>query len=219
MTAFAMLDATDPRFWNDAAESYAAKPVGNPDAFDRKTAVTRALIQPGDTVLDIGCGTGSFCLRLADTGAQVHGLDLSPEMIRIAREKAEAAGAQNVHFHVGPFDGSFSAFGPQSLDAVFAYSLLHLVPDRAGALRRMFALLRPGGAFVASTTCLGESWVPYGVVIGLMQRLGKAPWVDTKLSKAALHAEMEAAGFVDLQTPEVGAESTIDFVVARKPGT
>jgi 2-polyprenyl-3-methyl-5-hydroxy-6-metoxy-1,4-benzoquinol methylase len=211
-----MTAAADPRFWNENAEMYAAKPVDNPEAFDRKTEVTKALIEPDHTVLDIGCGTGSFVLRLASTGAQVHGLDLSTEMIRIARGKARDAGAPNVHFHAGAFDASFTAFEPGTLDGVFAYSLLHLVPDRTDALQRMYALLRPGGYLVASTVCLGESWVPYSLVLGVMRWMGKAPWVCTGLTKAGLHAEMEAAGFVEVRGVEVGASATTDFVVARK---
>lgn len=210
--------AADPRFWNENAETYAARPVANPAAFDRKTDITKALIEPGHTVLDIGCGTGSFCLRLASTGAQVHGLDLSMEMVRIARGKARDAAADNVHFHTGPFDDSFTAFEPGSLDGVFAYSLLHLVPDREAALAQMFALLRPGGYLVASTVCLGESWVPYALMLKVMQWVGKAPWVSTTLSKAQLHDDIRAAGFVDLQPHDVGQSSTTDFVVAHKPG-
>lgn len=213
-----MTPTADPHFWNERAESYAAQPVANPDAFDRKTAVTRALVEPGHTVLDIGCGTGSFCLRLAPTGADVHGLDLSAEMIRIARDKARDGGVENATFHVGPFDETFIAFGPKSLDGIFAYSLLHLVPDREAALNQIFRLMKPGGYFVASTVCLGESWVPYTLMLKVMQWLGKAPYVEARLSKAQLHSDVEAAGFVALETPDVGAKAIVDFLVARKPG-
>jgi len=214
-----MTATADARFWNDLAENYAAKPVDNPDAFDRKTEITRALIQPGHTVLDVGCGTGSFCLRLAPTGAEVHGLDISSEMIRIARGKVEAAEVSNVHFHVGPFDDTFTALGPGSLDGLFAYSLLHLIRDRKGALKQAFELLKPGGYLVASTVCLGETWVPYSPVLAVMRLVGKAPsWVAARLSKDELHADMRAAGFVDLEPHDVGQKNTTDFLVARKPG-
>ena len=212
-----MTPTADPTFWNEKAESYAAKPVSDPDAFDRKTSITRALIEPGHAVLDIGCGTGSFCLRLAPTGADVHGLDLSEEMVRIARDKARDAAVDNVTFHVGPFDETFTAFGPKSLDGIFAYSLLHLVPDRVAALDQIVRLLKPGGYFVASTVCLGETWVPYTPMLKVMRWLGKAPYVESRLSKAQLHSDVEAAGFVGLETPDVGAEAIVDFLVARKP--
>jgi len=205
----------DAAFWNDLAERYSRQPLANPGAFERKIEVTRALIRPTHTVLDIGCGTGSLALRLASGAAMVHGLDLSSEMIRIARGKAEAAGAANVRFHVRPF-GSFAHFLPGSVDGICAFSLLHLVEERPAALGRIFELLRPGGFFVSSTVCLGESWLPYRPILQVMRWLGKAPRVDI-LRKRTLEDEIRDAGFEEIQQPEVGADSSIAFVVARKP--
>jgi len=206
----------DAAFWNRLAEKYAKQPVGDPDAFDRKIEITKSRMTPRDVVLDIGCGTGSLALRLAPDGAQLHGLDLSSEMIRIGRGKAEAQGVDNVSFHVGAFDDSLTAFAPESLDGICAYSLLHLVEDRAAALSRIYRLLKPGGFFVSSTVCLGESWVPYGPVIAVMRWFGKAPMVKI-FPKATLAQEILQAGFVDLEQPDVGASKEIGFMVATKP--
>jgi len=203
-------------FWDNLAERYAAQPVANPDAFERKIAINRALMTPDDVVLGIGCGTGSLALRLAPSAKHVHGLDVSSEMVRIARGKAADQGATNVTFHVGPFDDSFGTFGAGSLDGVCAYSILHLLEDREAALARIFELLKPGGWFVSSTVCLGESWVPYPLVIGLMRMVGKAPKVST-FKVSSLVDEMRAAGFTDIETPDVGAKVIVGFVVARKP--
>jgi ubiquinone/menaquinone biosynthesis C-methylase UbiE len=203
-------------FWNELAERYARQPVANPGAFERKIAITRSRMKPTDVVLDIGCGTGSLALRLAPSAAAVHGLDISDEMIRIARGKAQAEGADNVTFHVGAFDASFARFGPASLDGVCAYSLLHLVADRPAALDRVYQLLKPGGFFVTSTVCLGESWIPYRPILQAMRWLGKAPRVSI-LRKRVLEQELLSAGFVALDQPDVGAEPTIAFVVAEKP--
>ncbi len=204
----------DATFWNQLAEEYAAKPVELPEAFERKIAITRGLMHPDHVVADIGCGTGSLALRLADTAQHVHGLDLSSEMVRIARGKA--AGVDNVDFHVGPFDDSVP-WSPESLDGLCAYSLLHLVEDRRGALDRIFKLLKPGGYFVSSTACLGGTWVPYGAIITVMRWLGRAPFVAV-FPAATLLDDMARAGFVDIERHEVGAKATTAFVVARKPG-
>ena len=205
-------------FWDGIAESYAARPVDDPEAFERKIALIRERMKPGDVVLDIGCGTGSLCLRLADAGREVHGLDLSEAMIRIARAKAEDQAVDNVHFHVGPFDEGFTAFGDASLDGICACSILHLVEDRAAFLAQAHRLLKPGGFFVASTVSLRESWVPYGALIGVMRWFGKAPRVVSSLSKADVRTAIEAAGFVDVTEPDVGAERKVSFVLARKKG-
>jgi arsenite methyltransferase len=208
-------DVTADVFWNQIAEKYAKQPVENPDAFDRKIAITKSLMKPGDVILDIGCGTGSLALRLAPSAGQVHGLDISREMIRIANGKLEGRAAPNVTFHLGAFDETFTAFEDGALDGIWAGSLLHLVEDRAAVLAKIHRLLKPGGFFVSSTICLGESWVPYGPVLTVMRWIGKAPMVKI-LVKKRLEAEIAAAGFVDLSEPDVGANADIAFVVARK---
>lgn len=203
-------------FWDRLAEDYARKPVDDPAAFERKIEITRARMSPQDVVLDLGCGTGSLALRLASSAAHVHGLDVSGEMIRIARDKARAQDAGNVTFHAGAFDDRLATFEPESLDGICAYSLLHLVDDLPATLARIHRLLRPGGFFISSTVCLGGSWVPYRPLLWLMYRLGKAPRVKA-LSRRRLEEEVRRAGFVEIAQPDVGAKPTIAFLVATKP--
>lgn len=205
---------SDATFWNGLAEKYSRQPVANPGAFERKIAITTSCMTPQDVVLDIGYGTGSLALRLAPSAAHVHGLDLSSEMVRIARDKATLQKVGNVTFHVGAFDDDIP-FEPGSLDGVCAYSLMHLLEDRTTALRRIYRLLKPGGFFVSSTVCLKESWVPYAPVLRVMRWLGKAPLVKV-FTKQSLTNEIRDAGFVDLAQPDVGAGPTIAFVVAAK---
>lgn len=207
---------TDATFWDGIAEKYAAQPVADPDAFERKIAITLDRIGHDSIVLDVGCGTGSLALRLAPSAGRVHGLDVSGEMIRIARSKADAAGAGNVTFHVGAFDDGFDALPDGGVDVLCAYSILHLVDDRPAALDRMFRLLRPGGALVSSTVCLGGSWVPYPLILRVMRLFGKAPRVSC-IDADRVEADVRAAGFVDVERPDVGAKKEIAFLTARKP--
>lgn len=207
---------TDATFWNNLADEYSKKPVDNPDAFERKIAITKQAMTPGDTVLDIGCGTGSLALRLATRGSHIHGLDASSEMIRIANHKAGDLHIDNVTFHVGPFDSTFETFPHESLDGICAYSFLHLVSDRPAALAHIYRLLKPGGFFISSTVCLKEGWVPYAPILAVMKWVGKAPMVKI-ISKKTVVAEMADIGFVEIDQPDVGAGPNTAFVVARKP--
>jgi hypothetical protein len=65
--------------------------------------------------------------------------------------------------------------------------------------------------------CLGESWVPYGVILPVMRWIGKAPFVEV-YSRDRLEDDLRGTGFVDLSFPDVGAkENVVAFVVAMKP--
>ncbi len=209
--------AKGAEFWNKIAKEYAQRPVEDPAAFERKIAFIKDLMTPDSIVLDVGCGTGSLALRLAQSGCEIHGVDFSEEMIRIARQKRDAAQAHNVVFHVGAFDDTFNAFEPGSLDGVGFHSLLHLVPQRKPILERAFSLLKPGGFLTSSTSCLGEARIPFGPMLTVMRWIGKAPPVTILRSKALLE-EFQAAGFEDARIVDVGAKPTIAFIVAHKPG-
>jgi hypothetical protein len=99
---------------------------------------------------------------------------------------------------------------------VWAYSILHLVPDRRRTLAALFDMLKPGGSFISSNACLGDTWVPYGLMISLMRWLGKAPVVHI-YSRDTILRELRDAGFVDVVERDVGANKLVAFIVAKKP--
>jgi ubiquinone/menaquinone biosynthesis C-methylase UbiE len=205
----------DHHFWDNLAEKYAAQPVANVSAFERKKAVTREHLRPDSTVLEIGCGTGSLALSMARHAGHIHGLDISAEMLRIADQKRLTQGVTNVTFRQGTLDAD-PPYPCESFDSVWAYSILHLVPDRRRVLQTLFDLLKPGGSFISSNACLGDSWVPYGAIIGVMRWFGKAPVVHI-YDRATILREMGEAGFVDVVERDVGAEKHVAFIVATKP--
>lgn len=210
-----MMTQDEARFWNRIAEKYAAQPVANVEAFERKKAITREYLRPDSVVLELGCGTGSLALEMARHAGHIHALDISKEMLRIANQKREAQGVANVTFALGTLDGSHS-YPAESMDSVWAYSILHLVSDRRRVLGAIFDLLRPGGSLIVSSVCLGEAWVPFGPLLAVLRWLGKAPSVHI-YSRETLFRELREAGFVDVTERDVGAEKTVAFVVAKKP--
>jgi len=209
------MTSADGKFWNDLAEKYAAKPVADVPAFERKKSITREHLRTDSTVLEIGCGTGSLALDMARHAGHIHGLDISAEMLRIADQKRQAQGVTNVTFRQGTLDGA-PPYPRESFDSVWAYSILHLVPDRRRVLATLFDLLKPGGSFISSNACLGDTWVPYGAMIAVMRWLGKAPAVHV-YSRETILREMREVGFVDVVERDVGADKLVAFIVAKKP--
>jgi ubiquinone/menaquinone biosynthesis C-methylase UbiE len=205
----------DAKFWDDLAAKYAAKPVGNLSAFERKKTITREHLRPGSSVLELGCGTGSLALELSPFAGEIHAWDVSAEMVRIANEKKQAQGVTNVTFRQGTLDGAVP-HEHEYFDSAWAYSILHLVPDREHTLRSLFNLLRPGGTFISSNVCLRGGFIPYGIIIGALRWFGKAPTVSL-YDRETILREMREAGFVEVEERDVGAERTIAFIVAKKP--
>jgi trans-aconitate methyltransferase len=97
--------------------------------------------QPGERILDLGCGTGQLTAEIDRAGAQVVGLDSSPDMLADARKNFP--GITFVLADAATFDF------PQPFDAVFSNAVLHWVKDAAGAVSSIARALRPGGRFVA----------------------------------------------------------------------
>jgi SAM-dependent methyltransferase len=128
-----------------AADYVAAE--GNPynDLYEQPGL--RALLPPvaGRRVLDAGCGAGRLSAWLVEQGAEVVGVDASPEMIRLARERAPGAS-----FSVADL-GERLPYGDDSFDLAVASLVMHYLRDWVPALRELRRVLRPDGAIVLST--------------------------------------------------------------------
>lgn len=200
-------------FWDRAAAKYARDPISDQAAYTHTLGRMRDLLQPDDRVLEIGCGTGSTALELAPGVRDYIGTDVSSAMIEIARSKLPQAGPASLRFEV-------AAAGdlPQGpFDAVLALNLLHLLDDMEAVIARIYAALPPGGLFIAKTGLLKDGAWFIGLMIPVMQWIGKAPYVRS-LSRAELEGAIKAAGFEITETIPQPGMAPRHFTVARKPG-
>ena len=146
--------ASDARFWDKASRRYSRSRISDMDACERTLDRTRAILGADDRVLELGCGTGTTALRLADGVRSYLATDISSEMISIAKEKHAAETVQTLVFRtptaesLGPDEAGFNA-AP-------GFNYLHLVRDVPETLRRIHSVLAPGGVFVSKTPCLGD---------------------------------------------------------------
>jgi len=198
-------------FWNRKAAAYAAQPIEDEAAYQKKLETTRSYLHPDMQILEFGCGTGTTALIHAPHVKSILAIDYSSEMIAIAREKARAAGLSNVAFNVMPIEAL-----PEETqyDAILGMSILHLIEDKQAVLAKVHRLLKPGGLFFSSTTCVSDMGV-IKFILPLMTRLGQAPVVD-RFTAEDLLASMRDAGFVIEHHWRPGPTKAV-FIVARKP--
>lgn len=200
---------TDAAFWDKLAPRYAKTPISNPDAYEETLERTLQHLKQNDAVLELGCGTGSTALRLADHVGTYSASDVSSGMIDIARVKP---GAEAIDLRVAGTERA--AYADLKPDAILAFNLLHLVPDFQAALIDIHAMLPTGGMFISKTPAIGEKWY-YRPMVKAMQLIGKAPYV-TFLKVADIDARIERTGFELVENGLYPPSTPSRFVVARK---
>lgn len=164
----------------------------------RKATVRAAALQPGEAVLDVGCGTGDLTLRAArkvGRGAHVSGIDASPQMIGVAQRKAKNKG-RDVDFRLAPIEDL--PFADGEFDVVLSSFMLHHLPDdlKVRGLAEVRRVLKPGGRLIAVDLKPGG-----GVIGGMMKLIGHSLPGDYA---DQLRAAITEAGFesVELLNPE-----------------
>jgi len=201
------------KFWDRIAERYARRPVADEAAYQKKLQVTRGYFRPDMQVLEFGCGTGSTATAHAPYVKHIHAIDISSKMIEIARRKASAENVENVTFERSTID-ELSA-PDRTLDAVLGLSILHLLQDKDAVIAKVYRLLMPGGVFVSSTACLGDTMAFMRFILPVGRLLGLIPLVNVFTTKE-LEASLTGAGFqIDYQW-QPGKGKAV-FIVAKRP--
>jgi arsenite methyltransferase len=157
---------------------------GNPTAL--------AELKPGETVLDLGSGGGIDVLlsarRVGPTG-KVYGLDMTDEMLALARENQRKSGAENVEFLKGEIEAI--PLPDNSIDVIISNCVINLSGDKDRVLREAFRVLKPGGRFAVSDV------VTRGAVPEQLRR-DVLLWVGCiagALDENEYRAKLAAAGF------------------------
>jgi ubiquinone/menaquinone biosynthesis C-methylase UbiE len=160
------------KFWDWFAERYSKQPIADEAAYLKKLQLTREYLRPEMDVLEFGCGTGPTAIAHAPYVKHIRAIDTSSKMIEIAKRKADEAGVDNVSFEQAAIEEV--SVSDQSLDAILGLNILHLLRNKEEVIAKAHALLRPGGVFVSSTHCLGDTQnfirllAPLGGFFGLL---------------------------------------------------
>lgn len=161
---------------------------GNPTAL--------AQLNPGEVVLDLGSGGGIDVLlsaRRVGPMGKVYGLDMTDEMLALARENQRKAGIENAEFLKGEIEAI--PLPDASVDVIISNCVINLSPDKDRALAEAFRVLRPGGRFAVSDIVVREA-IPAPI------RLSMELWagcVAGALEESAYHEKLTRAGFGEIE--------------------
>jgi arsenite methyltransferase len=207
---------------------------GNPTAL--------ANLNPGETVLDLGSGGGIDVLlsakRVGPTG-KAYGLDMTDEMLALARENQSKAGAENVEFLKGEIE--HIPLPDNSIDVIISNCVINLSADKDRVLGEAFRVLKPGGRFAVSDVVVRgdvpaevrrsmELWV--GCIAGALRdydyvaKLAKAGFESIDIEPTRVYSIEDARQFlvgegidVDAVAPKVEGKFISAFIRAVKPAS
>jgi len=200
------------KFWDKIANRYSKQPVADEASYQEKLRVTRTYFRPDMEVLEFGCGTGSTAINHSPYVGHIHAIDISSKMIEIAQEKADEGNVSNVTFEQSTIEGV--SVPDQSLDAVLGLSILHLLEDKEGAIEKVHRMLKPGGVFVTSTTCLGDSLKFFKLIAPVGKLFGLMPLLKV-FTTGELVTSLTDAGFEIDHQWQPGKGKAV-FIVAKK---
>jgi arsenite methyltransferase len=197
-------------------------------------------LEPGQTVLDLGSGGGIDVLlsakRVGPTG-KAYGLDMTDEMLALARENQRKAGATNVEFLKGTIEAI--PLPDKSVDVIISNCVINLSNNKDAVLREAFRVLKPGGRFAVSDVIVRgdvpadirrnmELWV--GCIAGALEekeyaaKLKAAGFADVEVEAWRVYNVADARAFlaeggvdVDAMAPQVEGKFASAFIRARKP--
>jgi arsenite methyltransferase len=206
---------------------------GNPTAL--------AALQPGETVLDLGSGGGIDVLlsakRVGPAG-KAYGLDMTDEMLALARENRRKAGVENVEFLKGEIEAI--PLPDNSVDVIISNCVINLSGDKDKVLSEAFRVLKPGGRFAVSDIVTHGSVPPevrqhvllwVGCVAGALEdteyeaKLAAAGFEDISIEPTRVYDVEDAREFlsdkdidIDALAPLVSGKFMSGFIRAVKPG-
>jgi len=205
---------------------------GNPTAL--------AELKPGEVVLDLGSGGGIDVLlsakRVGPTG-KAYGLDMTDEMLALARENQQKAGIENVEFLKGEIE--HMPLPDQSVDVIISNCVINLSADKDRVLGEAFRVLKPGGRFAVSDVVVRgavpvevrrniELWA--GCIAGALEeteyvdKLARAGFKDIGIEATRIYRVEDARGFLansgidaDAIAPMIDGKFISAFIRATKP--
>jgi len=187
------------KFWDKASKNYDKTEERFEYIHSKSRASAKKYLADNNIVLDYGCGTGTTSCELANQVKEIHAIDISSNMIEIAKKKAEANNIRNVDFLVA--DIFNERYKKDSFDRILAFNMLHTIPNPQNVIQRINELLKPDGLLIAVTPCLGVGLIPVPI-----RRL-KSSDIDALLAKG---------NFQTVSSEKIFKGASSYFIVSKK---
>jgi 2-polyprenyl-3-methyl-5-hydroxy-6-metoxy-1,4-benzoquinol methylase len=172
----------------------------------RRVKMLSSHLKPGMTVLELGCGTGCFTRELARSGAEVVGIDVSPELLEIARANCSEP---NVQYRI---ENAYAlSYDEAAFDSVVGSSILHHL-EIEQALRDIYRVLKPGGTiYFTEPNMLNPQIAVQKNVPWIKRKLGDSP-DETAFFRWLLRRLLKGKGFRNVRI------DPFDFLHPKTPG-
>jgi SAM-dependent methyltransferase len=159
----------------------------------RRVKMLSSHLEPGMTVLELGCGTGYFTRELARSGAHIIAIDVSPELLEIARANCSAP---NVHYQIQ--NAYLLSYSEAAFDSVVGSSVLHHL-EIEQALREIYRVLKPDGTiYFTEPNMLNPQIAIQKNVPWVKRKLGDSP-DETAFFRWPLRRLLEQTGYRDVR--------------------
>jgi len=205
------------QFWDKMAGKYDKKSLRKyQKAYEDTIEISRKYLRSHDRMLDFACGTGITTIALAPSVQHVTAIDISGEMIRLAKDKATVNGIDNITFKATTIRDKDLENG--SFDVITAFNVLHGLEDVNGSLNRIWELLRAGGIFLSVTDCLGEKRTMQSILYAVLSRMGVIPKINP-FKRIDLVNMITSRGFALIEEENLYASPPNCYLAARKTGS
>ncbi|WP_235006850.1 class I SAM-dependent methyltransferase [Calothrix rhizosoleniae] len=178
----------------------------------KKLQVTQQYFHPEMEVLEFGCGTGSTAIIHAPYVKYIHAIDISSKMIEIAQGKADTENIKNITFEQLTIDEL--TVSDCTFDMVLGLSILHLLSNKEEVITKVHKILKPGGLFVTSTACLGDTMKWFKIIAPIGNFFGLIPLVKIFTVKELENSLINAGFTIDYQWQP--SKDKAVFIVAQK---
>ncbi len=200
------------KFWDKIAERYSKQPIADQAAYEKKLQVTQQYFHPEMEVLEFGCGTGSTAIIHAPYVKHIRAIDISSKMIEIAQSKADAENIKNITFEQLTIEEL--SVSDCTFDMVLGLSILHLLSNKEEVIAKVHKILKPGGLFVTSTTCLGDTMKWFKIIAPIGNFFGLIPLVKIFTVKELENSLINGGFTIDYQWQP--SKDKAVFIVAQK---